>query len=107
MSITLWGSGLREQNYVDVSDIAKAMIKAAYSNVKGPFNIAADAATTMKMLAASIVNIVGRGRIEFVDKPDPLEYERSRYLNRRVRSMLDWYPVTSLEKSINSMLKLL
>jgi len=105
MSITLWGSGLREQNYVDVKDIANAMIKAAYSNVKGPFNIAADTPTTMKMLAASIVNIVGRGRVEFVDKPDPLEYERARYFNGRARSLLDWYPVTSLEKSINSMLK--
>jgi UDP-glucose 4-epimerase len=105
MSVKLWGSGLREQNYVDVSDIANAMIKAAYSNAKGPFNIAADAPTTMKMLADSIVNIIGRGKVEFVDKPDPLEYERARYSSGRASLLLDWHPMISLEESIHSMLK--
>ena len=102
-SIRLWGSGKREQNYVDVEDIAAAMSKAAFSNVNGVFNIAADAPTTMISLARSIVAVVGKGVVEFACVTDPLEYEHARYSNKRARDLLSWWPKISLEDSIRSM----
>ena len=104
-AISLWGSGLREQNYVDVSDIADVMIKAATVKVNGLFNIAADEPTTMRTLATTMVKVIGRGSVEFLGTtPDPLENERTRYSNRRARSVLGWSQVVSLEDSIRSML---
>ncbi|MFY7790992.1 MAG: NAD-dependent epimerase/dehydratase family protein [Polynucleobacter sp.] len=102
-SIRIWGSGKREQNYVDVGDIASAMINAAYSKVNGVFNIAANAPTTMISLAMTIVAVVGKGSIEFADNPDPLEYENARYSNRRAHDLLSWSPKISLKDSIKSM----
>lgn len=101
--IRLWGSGQREQNYVDVRDIANAMIKAALFKEKGVFNIVADKPTTMHELAVIIVKAVGRGRVEFADILDPLEEERTRYSNQRAKNVLCWTPSISLENSICSM----
>jgi UDP-glucose 4-epimerase len=103
--IRLWGSGKREQNYVDVRDIADVMIKAAFSNVNGVFNIAANAPTTMLSLATTIVAVVGKGRVEFAGISDPLEYEHARFSNKRARDLLFWWPKISLENSIRSMQK--
>ena len=101
--IRLWGSGKREQNYVDVRDIADVMIKAAFSNAKGVFNIAADAPTAMLTLATTIVTVVGRGSVEFAGVADPLEDEHARYSNKRARDLLCWRPKIALENSIRSM----
>jgi UDP-glucose 4-epimerase len=102
--ISIWGAGLREQNYVDVENIADAMIKAASSQATGVFNISADQPTTMLELAKAMTQVIGRGSIEFAGKSDPLEYERTRYSNQRARSQLGWIPSASLEDSIRSML---
>jgi UDP-glucose 4-epimerase len=103
--IRLWGSGKREQNYVDVRDIADVMIKAAFSDVNGVFNIAANAPTTMLSLATTIVAVVGKGRVEFAGVSDPLEHEHARFSNKRARDLLFWRPKISLENSIRSMQK--
>ena len=102
-TISLWGSGAREQNYVDVRDIADVMIRASFSGENGLFNIAADTPTTMYFLAQTMVRVLGKGSIEFVDIDDPLEYEYARYSNKRARNLLGWEPKASLEDSIKSM----
>jgi UDP-glucose 4-epimerase len=101
--IHLWGSGKREQNYVDVKDIADVMTKAATSEANGTFNIAADAPTTMLTLATAIVTVLGRGSVEFAGVTDPLEDARARYSNKRARDLLSWRPKIALENSIRSM----
>lgn len=101
--IRLWGSGKREQNYVDVRDISDVLIKAAFSKANGVFNIAADSPTTMIELAKTVVKVVGSGSVELAGVPDPLEYEHTRYSNRRAQDLLGWRPKFSLEKSIQSM----
>lgn len=102
-SIRLWGSGKREQNYVDVREIADVMIKAAFSEANGVFNIAADVPTTMLKLATIVLMVVGRGSVEFAGVNDPLEDEHTRYSNKRARDLLRWRPEIPLEDSIKSM----
>ena len=101
--IRLWGSGKREQNFVDVMDIADVMIKAAVSEANGMFNIAADEPTTMLNLARAVVKVLGRGSVEFSGRTDPLEEEHARYSNKRARDLLRWRPKIPLEDSIRSM----
>lgn len=102
-AIRVWGTGKREQNYVDVTDIADLMIRAVDSDADGIFNIAADAPTPMLELASTMVGVLHRGSFELVDRPDPLEGEYTRYSNERARALLGWRPTVSLEQSIRSM----
>ena len=104
-TIRVWGTGRREQNYVDVSDIADIFLKAALSTTTGIFNIAADAPTTMLELAEVISRVVDRGSYELAGVADPLEKEYTRYSNARARAVFDWKPGVSLEDSIRSMCK--
>jgi UDP-glucose 4-epimerase len=102
-TIRVWGTGKREQNYVDVRDIADMFLRAACSTSVGVFNISADAPTTMLELAAAIVEVIPRAAFELAGVPDPLEQEYTRYSNARARDVLGWTPVISLQDSIRSM----
>jgi nucleoside-diphosphate-sugar epimerase len=102
-TIRVWGSGRREQNYVDVADIADIFLRAAFSTAGGIFNIAADAPTTMLELAATMARVISIGSFELAGIPDPLEPEYTHYSNVRAREVLGWRPKMSLEDSIRSM----
>lgn len=102
-TIRVWGTGKREQNYVDVRDIADMFLRAAHSTSQGVFNVSADAPTTMLELAAAMARVVPRASFELAGVPDPLEQEYTRYSNARAREVLGWAPTASLEDSIRSM----
>ncbi len=102
-TIRVWGTGKREQNYVDVRDIADMFLRAAHSTSLGVFNISADAPTTMLELAAVMAKVIPRASFELAGVPDPLEQEYTRYSNARAREVLGWVPTASLEDSIRSM----
>lgn len=102
-TIRIWGSGKREQNYVDVRDIADMFLRAAYSKFLGVFNISSDAPTTMLELAAAMARIIPRASFELPGVFDPLEEEYARYSNARARKVLGWAPMKTLEESIYSM----
>lgn len=102
-TIRVWGTGKREQNYVDVQDIADMFLRAALSTVTGIFNIAADIPTTMLELASEMAKVNPRASFEQAGIPDPLEQEYTRYSNARARDLLGWTPTTSLQESIRSM----
>ena len=102
-TIRVWGTGRREQNYVDVRDIADMFVRAANSTSQGVFNISADAPTNMLELAAAMARIIPRASFELAGVPDPLEQEFTRYSNARARDVLGWAPTASLEDSIRSM----
>lgn len=101
--ISVWGTGTREQNYVDVRDLADIFLRAAYSPARGVFNVAADAATKMLELAETITAVIPRSSFRLVGVPDPCESEYARYSNDRARLELGWTPTTSLEDSIRFM----
>lgn len=102
-TIRVWGTGRREQNYVDVSDIADIFLRSVFSTSLGIFNIAAYAPTTMLELAAAITGVIGRGSFELAGIPDPFEHEYTRYSNVRAYEVLGWTPKVSLEDSIRLM----
>lgn len=102
-TIRVWGTGCREQNYVDVADIADMFFRAVHSMATGVFNISADVPTTMLALAAVMTEVVPQASFELAGVPDPLEPEYTRYSNARARDVLGWAPTVSLEDSIRSM----
>ncbi len=102
-TIHIWGTGKREQNYVDVRDVADMFLRAAFSTSHGIFNISANAPTTMLELATIMTKIIPGASFELANALDPLEHEYTRYSNARAREILGWKPLTSLEDSIRSM----
>lgn len=102
-TIRVWGTGRREQNYVDISDMADIFFRSAFSTSTGIFNIAANAPTTMLELAAAVAKVVNRGSFELAGVPDPLEREYTRYSNARAHDVLGWAPTVPLEGSIRAM----
>ena len=55
--ITLYGDGMRSQDYVYVDDVVDANMLAAEKKVTGAFNIGSGTKTTMKYLAETIVDV--------------------------------------------------
>jgi len=102
--IEIWGSGLREQNYVDVEDIALAFIKVLHSEAQGIFNIASPEPTTMKDLAFLIVKIFQKGKVIFTDKSDGMEYQKAFYSCDKARINFGWRHSISLETSLRGLI---
>lgn len=102
--IELWGSGSREQDFVDIQDYAAALI-AAVEKAPGRsiINVARGEPITMLELARLVINTLGSGSYYFGGMPDPRDCERARFANRRARELLGWSPATSLADSIRSM----
>lgn len=99
-AIKVWGTGSREQNYVDTRDIADAFVKAAQTQTNGTFNVTADCPTTMLELADATTEVVGSGTVRLSGIVDPREPEYARYSNQHLRSSMGWSPQYSLRQSI-------
>ena len=102
--IEIWGTGLREQNYVDVEDIALAFIKVLHSESQGIFNIASPEPTTMRDLAFLIVKIFQKGKVVFSDKSDSMEYQKALYSCEKASINFGWKHSISLEISLRSLI---
>lgn len=102
-TITLWGSGRRQQNFVDVLDVAEFVKMALGSPVPGTFNVATSTPTTMLELARLIMEIVGRGRVVLAGRDDPNELDTADYDVRRAQFTYGWSAKTSLAQSLQNL----
>jgi nucleoside-diphosphate-sugar epimerase len=100
LPIKIWGSGLREQDFIDVEDIASLIAKIILSTETGTFNVASGRATTMLDLAEKVVSVLRQGKIELTDTPDPNEGGTARFSIRKTKQIFDWMPKITLEQSI-------
>ena len=98
--ISVWGTGGRQQNFVDARDVAGAVLMALERPVAGVFNLAAAKPVTMLELARTVVEVIGRGEIRLNERDDPLEHEKARYDIRRVGEVLGWHPRIGLMDSL-------
>jgi len=94
--IRLWGSGTRQQNFISVVDIAAFVHLALGSDLRGVFNVAARHPVSMHELAEAVIDVMGTGRIEYSDTPDPNEYERADYDTTKAAHLLGWVPKITL-----------
>lgn len=104
-TIELWGSGAREQDFVNIDDIAAALVAALGATGRSIFNISTSEPVTMLDLARKIIATLGRGAYAFSHRPDPQERDFARFDNTRARELLGWSPQTTLTDSILSMLE--
>lgn len=98
--IKVWGSGKREQDFIDTNDVADLIISAIKQQENQIFNAASGCPTSMLELAESVVAVVGAGAVEMVNREDPREGETARYSIHHAAETLGWHPKTSLKESL-------
>jgi nucleoside-diphosphate-sugar epimerase len=103
--LEVWGGGQREQNYVDVMDLADALFRSFIVRPTELINIAADQPITMHQLAQEVVRACGCGTVRMTSKPDPRDGEKARYSNQRAADILGWCPETSIQASLDHLQK--
>jgi nucleoside-diphosphate-sugar epimerase len=101
--LEVWGSGFREQDFVDLSDIANFLVIAAGTKaLPNVLNLVSSKFVCMMELAELVVRTIGGGRVEgpIESVHDPLDAEFARYSNLLALEALGWKPLRPLSSSI-------
>lgn len=101
--LKVFGSGSREQNYVDVRDVAAAVRACLEQKVTGLFHVAGRASISNVDLARRCIDVLGSGSdIELVAGPDAHENERWQVSIEKARQRFGYAPRYSIEESIGA-----
>lgn len=98
--IQLWGYGSREQDYVDVEDIAALVAIAIARQNFGPVNVSSGRPVTMREIAEIVRSFFPSSTINTLPIVDPNAGLYSRYSNNRARTLFGWSPLTQLRTSV-------
>jgi UDP-glucose 4-epimerase len=97
--ISVWGEGEREQDFLDVQDIAEAIYLCLEKRVTGTFNISSGSPIKMIQLAQEIQRIWRTGDIQFLqDKLENVNF--ARFSNGKAKKLIGWSPRISLSESL-------
>jgi nucleoside-diphosphate-sugar epimerase len=102
-TLEIWGSGMREQDFIHVRDLAAFVVLALATDVRGTFNVASGRPVSMRVLADSAVRVVGRGAVRQGTQADPLDGATARYDIARARGELGWEPRVDLDEMIREL----
>lgn len=101
--LVLAGRGGRGQDYVDVRDVAAAVLACLTNRARGCFNVAAGRSVTNAELARLCVRALGStSQIVFGGTPDPDEELRWEMSIERARAELGYRPSHDLQASIRA-----
>jgi nucleoside-diphosphate-sugar epimerase len=105
--LELMGTGLREQTFTYVTDIARACEMVIQKKVQGCFNITGPAPVTMKMLAETVLKSVSgtRSKIVMTEKPDPLEQKKRRISIDYAKKTFGYEPRFDLSSGLSEMVR--
>jgi nucleoside-diphosphate-sugar epimerase len=104
--LPVWGSGLREQNYVAIEDVAEGVAAALIARRPGIYNLAGDLPTRMIDLAEIVVRITGStAGWERVAIDDPNDGQTARFDIDKIGRELSWAPRTRLDAGVSQLQK--
>lgn len=100
----VFGTGKHTRDYVYVSDVVQAFLKALDSDSVGTFNIGSGEETSVLDIVQSLSNVVGH-ELTIDSKPEVVgEMERSCLNAGKARAELHWLPEVSLQEGIHQTL---
>jgi UDP-glucose 4-epimerase len=104
-SLTYWGTGARQQDFIHADDVARAC-QAALLCAGGTFNVASGKAVTMLALAEIVARAarLPASAVRASGAPDAGEDRRVAYSIARGRQALGWEPRISLTEGVSSWL---
>lgn len=101
--LVLTGHGGRRQDYVDVRDIARAVIQSVDAEASGIFNVASGRAISNRDFAIRCISALNsRSEITYSGTPDPDEDLAWEVSIAKARQRLGYAPALSLEDSIDA-----
>jgi UDP-glucose 4-epimerase len=98
-SPVIYGDGEDARDYVYVSDVAEAVIKAAQRRLSGTFNISGGRGHTIREVAETIIQISGK-KLQPIFKERRQAASKIVISNEKAREQLDWLPRTSLPEGL-------
>jgi len=101
LPVEIWGDGSITRDYIHVSDVAEAFVRAVeYSDAKSCFNISSGAGTSLNELIGMLENVLGK-RVEIRYLPGrPFDVPVSILSNDLARDELEWAPSISMRDGI-------
>ncbi|CAG9933556.1 NAD-dependent epimerase/dehydratase family protein [Candidatus Nitrotoga arctica] len=101
LPIEIWGDGSVTRDYIHVSDVAEAFVRAVkYSGVKSCFNISSGVGTSLNELIGMLEDVLGKS-IEIRYLPGrPFDVPVSVLSNDLARDELEWAPSISMRDGI-------
>lgn len=103
--VHIWGTGKREQDFIDVRDVSALLCHAALGPCQsGVFNLASGVTSSMIEVGQALIAAFGRGEIIF-DGIDPNEGMFARYDITSTCDTFEWEPEISLQSSCAFWLK--
>lgn len=97
----IYGDGTQSRDFVYVSDVATANVRAVTTEVSGNFNISSGASTRICDLYKMVERATGTDFIPVFMEERAGEIKHSCLNNRRARTLLGWRPVYSLENGLS------
>jgi UDP-glucose 4-epimerase len=105
--LQLMGTGLREQTFTYVTDIARACEMVIQKNVEGCFNITGPRVVTMKTLAETVLKSVSgtKSKIVMTGKLDPLEKRKRKISIELAKKTFGYEPQFDLSAGLADMIQ--
>lgn len=104
--ITVWGTGSREQDFVDVDDLAELVrLALARGAGVGVLNAASGSPVTMLELAEIVRGELPESRIECGSVVDPQDGALARFDIDKARRSLGWAPQCSIRSTVGRVVR--
>lgn len=99
--IEIWGDGSVTRDYIHISDVAEAFLKAVdYCGTRNVFNISSGSGTSLNELAGKLEEYLGMPIERYYLPARPFDVPVSVLSNDLARSELHWAPTTSMREGI-------
>jgi nucleoside-diphosphate-sugar epimerase len=98
-TVEIWGDGLQTRSFCYVDDCVEGLHRLMRSEHNGPLNLGQDRMVSIDELADIIADIAGH-RIDKIHVPGPQGVRGRNSDNTRLRAVLGWEPVVSLEEGL-------
>ena len=99
--IDIWGDGSVTRDYIHISDVAEAFVKALhYAGNQSVFNISSGLGTSLNELIAMLEITLGHAIERRHLAARPFDVPASVLSNQLARQELNWAPVTSMQQGI-------
>jgi UDP-glucose 4-epimerase len=102
MPIEIWGDGSVTRDYIHISDVAEAFLKAInYTGTKRIFNISSGLGISLNELIGLLENVLGKSIVRHYLPARPFDVPVSVLSNALAKEHLQWSPVTSMSNGIS------
>lgn len=101
LPIEIWGDGSVTRDYIHVSDVAEAFVRAVeYTGSKSVFNISSGSGTSLNELIVMLEKVLGKSIERHYLPARPFDVPVSVLSNDLAREELKWVPSTSMHDGI-------